>query len=228
MRVRRPIARFVLLAVLVFSALSLSWPWIGSTYGSLFRSTAGFVFRQYGGVGEFRFRPLAVSRKDADTQVAFLNYARAMEGTVEISSRHLGFVMTVQVLALVLATPIPIRRRLWAMVCSLIVVNFVIGFRIVVGLAGWFCGESAWALWNPTPFQWEILVGMFHVVLESMAFQYVVPIFIWILVTFRREDAGAIASSWSGSDAKRRLGWPRAARPLRSMRRARRKLRLHP
>ena len=104
------------------------------------------------------------------------------------SARLTGYLPTAEVIALILALPIPWSRRWKALFWGLVLVNGFVVLRLEITLLYWFSGDRPFALYSPGPFWSEVLVGAREVVVVSPMLTFAVPVFIWILVTFRRGD----------------------------------------
>ncbi len=110
------------------------------------------------------------------------------------SSRHLGYMPAAVFLSLVLATPIHWKRRVFALGVGWALVHVFVAARLAMILLHKFHGEEAYCL-----FHWErpwsvILNVTYHLTSVVPASIYVVPLIIWITVTFRREDWDSLLS----------------------------------
>ena len=97
--------------------------------------------------------------------------------------------------SLVLATPIPWRRRLAAIVWAMALMITFVGFQLTLELVDAFSNPGVLnqfelGLWT------KRLLGVFlKVVVKSPVSAYIAPIFVWILVTFRRGDWAKLLAS---------------------------------
>ncbi len=121
-------------------------------------------------------------------------------GTIGHNSRMTGYLPTVEVIALILATTIPWRRRWRALLWGFVLVNGFIAMRLAITLLHLFSGQWPWALYAPGPFWGRILDGTYEVVGISPMLGFAAPVFIWIVATFRREDLGRFLNPEFGRD----------------------------
>ena len=91
-------------------------------------------------------------------------------------------------LVLVLATPVPWRRRLRALAWGLPIVQAFIAFRLSMILLSAFHGaqyQSRFLLRAPWDAGFELMV---NIVSAVPATTYLVPLVVWMALTLRRED----------------------------------------
>jgi hypothetical protein len=102
------------------------------------------------------------------------------------SSRRGGYIYIMFVVALIVATPISVKRKLWALLWGLILIHFFIVLKLAVRIVDIFNREPL-GLFVIGPF-WEMGFYFLYFLMMNLTFGFVVSTFIWILVTFRRED----------------------------------------
>ena len=180
--------------LLIFFGL-LAWvPWPGFEAGLLFRqgyfsfvgTSASFLFGSSGPQTVILFGPTA--KGDKTTDIDAIVYGPGFGGWQgHIDVWRGGYLPTVEVVALILATPIPWRRRWKALLWGLLGAHVFVAARVGITLLfatsllrmGFFADVS--------PF-WPKAMAVTYDVCMSLAASWVVPIFIWILATFRRAD----------------------------------------
>jgi len=200
------VCRFLIL-YLVFSP-----PWAGwdGIYGSFFRAFGTAVFvRQDDGGRELEFKtPGADSPRPLDTRIEIANRALLHadgSGPVrdfDIDARAFAWDPMALFAALVLATPIPMRRKLNALLIGTLCLNAI----IMMGLAFCIWKESAEiSLAAITPFWRPVVDAVSDFVITQT--RLALPPLIWILTTFRKEDwacspanksRAVLAAAWKG------------------------------
>ncbi len=209
MRPLRTIARCFLVFLLCFGLLSWPWPGVQERYATGFRTVANFLLPTFGANGRCEFE--AVEGGRADTAVKLLNARTGYTGGYHMNSRFMGYVPTVLVTSLVLATPISWKRRAWALLWGLLAVNVFIVIRVALAILREFAGLSGQhnlALFTPGKVSGALLEFAYFVLTLSSPGHVIVPVFIWCLVTFRRKEweaflRGAIADRRSGATSAR-------------------------
>jgi hypothetical protein len=113
---------------------------------------------------------------------------RRVRGALDINSNLTGYRALVFFVAIVLATPIAWKRRVWALVWGMLLVNVFVTLRV------WFKLYDGFS--NPGPAHFfqlsESTKALLHwctlILFHAPELNFIVPAFIWILVSFRRND----------------------------------------
>ena len=195
----RRIAIFVCSVAIVYAALLWAWSIIGPGYASAFRAVSTLMYSDMGAYGTVRFSPLAQPDAHRDTTVVLRNYSDRKEGQFEISSRFIGYLPTAMLSALVICTPIPLRRRLTGLAAGLALVHLFIALRMWVVLLWAFGDPRSVAMYHPGPVGRGILEFLIEVLYVSLTGAFVAPIIIWMIICFRRRNRQLLI----GADARR-------------------------
>ena len=116
-------------------------------------------------------------------------------GYLRTSSRYIGYSPTAIVITLILCTPIAWSRRGRAAIWGLLLVHGFIALRVSLTLAATgFGADKGYALFHPGPFLRGALSRAELVLSDDPTVSFVVPVFIWFLVTLR-------PGNWSMSHA---------------------------
>ena len=195
----RRIAAFFLKVTLIYALLMIPWPGVTAGYGYLFRAGGNTVFRTFGSAGRVYFAPISPvpKGKDAkDTSVTLENIqTRGARGTMDMNSRLMGYLPTAFAVALILATPVPWSRRLWALLWGILLMCCFAGFELALRLLDAFSDKNVLAVFSLGPAVKALLVVLLKVLAMSPVSAYIAPIFVWILVTFRRGDWSKLLAS---------------------------------
>ena len=190
------IIRFVVLLVVVYGSLVVCWPVLGKGYSRLYRAGANFLFGSFGSTGIVEFSESNGAVYDIEVQL--YNVGRkdqngAMRGIrIWQSSRHAGYMEAAFLTALVIATPMPIRRKALSLFCGLLLLHGFFVIMIAIYITKAFSSEPLF-LFAIDGFWKQILCRTDAYVTDS-ACGFIVSIFIWVLVSFRRGDWAAIVS----------------------------------
>jgi hypothetical protein len=178
------------------------WPGWADAYGKAYAAAAAFLFgstdpdRKVTIVHIDSKRRVSPGSWDRDTAVklriggASVAPRRVPPFETSRSSRYTGYGPTALALALVLATPIPWRRRAWALPWAALLASVFVATMLAIWIYGWFYGEECLSL---APFSEEhaARAKLVATVLDMNSWMgpyYIAPVFIWVLVSFRRED----------------------------------------
>jgi hypothetical protein len=184
---RNPITRFLCRALIIYALLAFPWPGLNKAYGNYFRALCRLVFTADDGHRELSFEtPGDNSRRSNDTRVAIVNKQLMHpdgSGPVRNLDVNFGWLSTALLLALILATPVSWPRRRWALLWGLLAIH---AFLLLLLKLCIFDESTEISLVNLSPF-WKAATSACRDALASQT-NLAVPILIWILVTFRRED----------------------------------------
>lgn len=203
------IAGFFLLLLVLYGLLSAPWPGLQQAYAATYRAAGNWVFGSFGPNGRVRFRPLADGQQKKDTEIVLYRRGSLTGAKIKHSALMVGYLPTVEVIALILATPIPWFRRCKAFLWGMLAVNAFIFLRLGITLVYWFSSDRPWALFRLSPFWSSALNGSYEVLAQSPMLNFAGPVFIWILVTFRRSDVDTwcrVAPPVVPSNTRRRGG----------------------
>ena len=200
----RQILSFAVLALVLYAVLVAPWPGVREGYASAYRGTMNTLFGAFGSTGRVRFEPREGADKNVDTRLVIRSIATPLQGKVDHNTYITGYLPTVQVIVLVLATPIVWSRRWRALLVGLGLVHVFIFLRVLLTLVRWFSEDQPWALFHPGPWVRAILMGTFEFVAVAPESSFIVPALIWILVCFRRSDLlSAVGGAQGTTDARK-------------------------
>jgi hypothetical protein len=190
-----PVAAFFLKVAVIYGLLVTPLFRAHEAYGWTFRAGCNMFFRNMGDGGRVYFSKNPAENMDQDTLVSIKNVRKqgAPGGTFEINSYTFGYLATAFLVALVLATPVPWPRRLLALAVGLGLVSAFVTFRVYLQLVDGFSPPSPIAAYSFGPFWKKCIIVLIKVLSMSPVTMYIAPVFIWILVTFRREDVARFA-----------------------------------
>jgi hypothetical protein len=182
---------FFISFLLVFGVLMAPWPGLGRAYTVFYRTAAAFLFGSLGSNGLVRFAP--VNGSGYEINIALYNRAHARsDGTIpgiqtRHDTRHDGYLYVAFLTALILATPVPWNRRGRALLEGIILLHILIAAKLGLRLVHAF-GQEPLSLFTLSP-SWERVLAAAHQAFAvNVTFGFVVSVFVWMLVSFRRGD----------------------------------------
>jgi hypothetical protein len=191
------IIRFFCLFLLVFGLLMAPWPRLGRAYTRFYSAGAAFLFGSFGSTGIVRFGLLSDSEHDIN--VTLYNRAQAgPDGKVpgirtRHSSRYAGYIYVAFLAALILANPIAWRRKGWALFWGIILIHGLVASRLALRILYAFNNKPL-SMFALNPFCKRVLSITHQAFAVNVTFGFIVCVFIWILVSFRRRDWVKIVS----------------------------------
>lgn len=186
----RRIAGFVLHFGLVYGVLVLAWPVLRPVYRAFYCALGNALFE--GGEGSVRFQvapPQANPGGEMDIDLVMSKRsAPEVRGRMKNNSRMVGYMPTVCLVAFVLASPIPWKRRRRALLLGLGLVTAFVALRMAIPIVRDFSNPNALQVYHLGAFGHWLLGVVNRALLSAPASLFVVPILIWVLVAFRSED----------------------------------------
>jgi hypothetical protein len=199
---RRPsaLAAFLGVFALVYGALVVPWPSWRQTYAAYFRGFCGLFLARESTDSIVRFRP-APPGAPLDLQIVLVNphivdaVGRAKARVLGLDTRGVGWIPTAFLVALILATAVPWRRRLGSLGLGLLLLHGYLLAAVRVYI--WHRSMPELAAGAPASLLRWVAAGLEETMVTQLGPSFVVPAAIWILVTFRLEDLEA-ARDWLG------------------------------
>ena len=196
MDTRRLVIGFCIRLVVLYTLLAAPWPGLAARYAKGFASCCDYItydiFRGYvifGTDATARVYPILGQDLPHDIKLVIGNRSsRALTDRPRTSSRHLGYMPAVVLACLVLATPLPWRRRALALVWGELWIHLFIVVRLALVLAYAFQGTHPYSAFSLGPFGAKALFIAYDVAAVEPVTSYVVPLFVWIVTVFRRSD----------------------------------------
>ncbi|HPS61899.1 MAG TPA: hypothetical protein PLK82_02500 [Bacteroidales bacterium] len=182
---------FLLKASLIYGILALPWSVYDEGYGNFYRKYATSVFGQFRGTGFVLFdktKEPAITHVNLGNKKLQLPNGSYDTKAIDINTRIHGYLPTVLLIALVLASPVPWRRKFIALGVGLVLTMALITFKQWIALL-WLCDKTAWLdLTHYTGLSKKLLAFTNTFISAS---SFTIPYFvvgIWLLVTFRLDD----------------------------------------
>jgi len=184
----KPLVRAIVVFSIVFGLLSVPWPGWQEGYSKAFRWAGNTAFGTFGDKGLVKFLPAQRVNRTADTEITTKIEGSRYTGVDEVSPRLMGYLPTVELLALIVASAVTWGRRLLALLSGLLLVHTFFYFRLWILIRVYFSSDNPWRQYNPGPNTLAVLKHINEVINISPTTSFVVPVLIWIAVTFRFSD----------------------------------------
>ena len=187
----------IALFIVIFALLVFPWPGFDELYGSYFRTFGTLAFSRDDSPRLVRFdhQILVHDFSTLNTRIVLGNRAqvdssgRGLTMQTSLDTRSIGWIPTALTLSLIAATPIPWRRKIWALLGGLALVHLLILFT----LETWIWSESSsLALLHLTAFWQKVTEELRYTFLTQLGSSFTAPVLIWLLVCFRKRDAALL------------------------------------
>ena len=201
------------LVALFYGLFLVAWPVVETGFVSLYSGCANAAFGSMVPDAHVRFQPELPPKGIIDTHIHVTNLRTGARRITGMSSRHPAYLQIALFVSLVLATPMPWRRKPWALLGGLVLVALAIACKQAIVLLYSFAWPSVGILTPQAP--WDVLLNVAgHLAYTDLVIVLVIPLFIWFLVCFRASDwqrwIGPAACSVSGGDRAARSAPNRA------------------
>ncbi|NOS99811.1 MAG: hypothetical protein HOP29_04200 [Phycisphaerales bacterium] len=183
----KPLLAFLAKFLAVLVVLVLPWPGFARVYPAVYHEACNFVYGSFG-PGRVTFGPFSDPKLPGDdTKVTIANLRTGSGAAFTRNSRVQGYMPTVFVVALALATPFAWRRRLITLGVGFVGVTGYVVFRQFFFLM-FYARQGPSKLFDPGPTLIKVLEFGRWVFVDSFTGLFVVPAVIWVAVSFRRRD----------------------------------------
>ena len=180
----------------LYVLLIVPWPGSRDFYGSYLCAVAKTVLSTNSGRRILRFEqvPKAKRNRTLDTRITVANREQLdASGSgravmLDFDSRGIGWMPTALLLSLVISTPIPWRRRAWAVFWGLLAIHAFVLFSLEAYIWNESDTSSGLDLVTFSPFWKTVGNGLEETLITQLGASFVVPMLVWILVTFRADD----------------------------------------
>ena len=197
----RSIAGFLVRFAAVYAILIAPWPGLTTSYGRLYCAVGELLFGSRQPERSVRLVRVDPARSpDASWQrdtAIILEIRGARVGHRHVppfgatrSSRYTGYVPTAILIALVVATPIPWRRRAEALLWGVLLISAFAALMVAAWIHGWFLMQES-IFRAESSNGWSLLSrGATSLLLidASMGPYYVAPVLVWLGVVMMRRD----------------------------------------
>lgn len=177
----RSIIAFALKFLVIYGALALSWPLCRPAYTVILRESNKVMFEMVGAGDHMRMRATMSPDLRNDT-LYFVHNPNGQWVEFALSSWLIGFQPMSLFIGLVVATPVNMWRRVFALFVGLVILYAFVFARLSMFAILWpfILPGTFWT----KALQWSVLGFVYGLALSCF-----IPVLIWIAVTIRWEDA---------------------------------------
>lgn len=208
---KNPVRRFLLLFAILYSLFLIVGVTLNgrSAYQQFFRTIGEGIFGDAGTNGVVRFLEVDDTENynpKSHTLIMMGNRVQAQKaaqtGTnVDVSKIYVndymvGFLPTMTLLALLMATPMPRKRKIWAVATGLIVVTLFVILRQWVLVLTDMANNPQLEMMKASEGTVRFLIGLKRVFVTNIVVTMMVPFLLWGMIVFRVEDL----KNWLGED----------------------------
>lgn len=197
MKKSKSLLKFLLIFAVSYAVLLVAANFMDTYYANSYRWFGKVFFENYGEKGFLQFFP--VEEKTTyrlSTKVVIFNKDQIQvarqtgQATVKgaeffVSSWYNGLLPDILLLSLIIASPVPWKRKLFAALVGLILFDLFILLKWKLAIA-WEISQNPW-LELPTKNPDLVKTG-YEIFVRNIETTIILPVLIWVVVTFRKKD----------------------------------------
>jgi hypothetical protein len=201
----KPIIKFLLIFTLSYIGLLWIALSLEDAYAQGYRSVGRLLYENYGSEGYLQFFPeedKSSGYKLNNKIVLFnklqiVNARQSGQATIRgaelfVSSWYNGLLPSIIFASLLFASPIPWKRLFIALPIGLLLLHFFLFFKLYIAIAHEFLQQEWLAISPGKPGMIRVLYEVFVANIETTI---ITPVFIWIIVAFRKKDWETIVNT---------------------------------
>lgn len=171
-------------------------------YAAAFRVCGNGVYATMGNGGRVRLVKAPPEMSKYDTQARFsIAKMGGRGGEMEFTTREAGYLPTAFTIALILATPIPMKRRALALVAAVALISCFVVFQYYLRFVDVLSQPNPMNVYHLAPFTKGTVRILIKILSLTPVTGYMAPVFIWSIVIFRRGQLSMLASLARGESA---------------------------
>lgn len=184
----RALLRFTLVFVLAYCLLLAPWPGLREGYGNFFQAMGNLCLGTLGEDSRFVWRAEGdFEGLEHNTEIHMYRHETVPGKYRVFVANHYrkGYLPTAMLVAMVLATPMRLSRRLRCLALGVVLLHVFIGFRLLVKLTLLFSLRNGWALFEIDSGSRAALRFVVEALYTRLLGTFIAPIFVWLAVCFR-------------------------------------------
>ncbi len=197
---KKPVGRFVIYFIVIYGLFLVTSPVGEKIFANHFINFGRSFFYSFIDKGAVGFVELKETKQPKfSTEMRLANREvmnKAMDANkpyqdvrLEVSSWYSGFLPLILLVSLIGATPfIGWKRKLLALFFGLLLMHVLIWVQLYIQILYEFDRNEFLQVMTFSPFEQKVMDSLYYLFVESMGLRFVIPAFIWILVTFRKGD----------------------------------------
>jgi hypothetical protein len=187
----KPVIKFLLKAILIFSLLALPFSMYDATYGKLYKGVCKMFLGKFQGTG---FALFTIKKPPTNLRIEIGNLAQAgpdgrtLTAFDNANIRYRGYIPTILFLSLVIASPISRKRKLLSTLIGLVLVTGFVILKQWIHIVYMCKQKPELSLYTNTFIDAKNVESLFFNFANYNGSTMIFAIAIWILVSFRKSD----------------------------------------
>ena len=212
----KTILRFLFIFSLVYAVLIIPQTNLGKTYAKFIRSEGTALFGSFGNKGIVRFEAnLEKKNKWEYRNKLFLLNRQHLEKAQKsgseyqmakvYSSWYYNYLFVALLIALIAATPMTMKRKMWAILVGLLLIHVYINFGLFIMLVFKFNSHPYLEVVNLSNFWEGVIDFIYPIVMVNPGTGIFISVIIWLVVSFRKNDLADLVNKITLPETKREI-----------------------
>lgn len=204
---KRPMLSFILIFIIIFPVMMLLVPYLRSPYASFFQNTGNFFFNNCINECEDIQRNVRILRtsdnkKILKVDIGFLDCrlqnGQIMAKLIQLDTQKEGLIPYLFLMSLIIASPVSLRKKGMAFLYGTIIMHLWVLLKFNVQLLDNYNYPNL--VFIELPFLLDTIVFYFNAFIRvtGASSALIIPIIIWIIVTYEKEAIIRIKNSFLG------------------------------
>ncbi|MCX6231290.1 MAG: hypothetical protein NTZ33_07080 [Bacteroidetes bacterium] len=187
----KPLLMFLIKAILIYSLLAAPFSFYDGMYGKFYRACSQKLFHRFHDTGFVQF---SEGKQKYNTNFNIGNYKIIISNTSaqatigEINTRYRGYLPTILLISLIIASPVQWKRKFYGLIIGLVILNAYIFLKQWIDILYTSVNTSWLKLYDYNESQKKILEEVYLIFIKNFGLIWVVVVIIWMIVTFRKDD----------------------------------------
>lgn len=192
------IIKFLIIFIVAYAVMTVPQTGISDLYAKFLRMEGNFFFGEFGEKGMVLFEPNEDKHSwNYPTMMILFNrdqYDNAAKTGANLTyvkhnlAMYYDFLFAAFLVALVIATPLSLKRKLMALLLSVILLHVYINFTLFIEIISQFSDYPAVGVVHLSPFRLKVVKFIYPIVRVNFGTGFFVALLVWLTVCFRKED----------------------------------------
>ena len=191
MRKNKLVFLFILKSIVIFSILALPFGFFDTAYAKFYSGISKICFKKFDRTG---FAVFSITKPATNMHIELGNQLQANSSgmvrtaTSDVNIRYRGYIPTIFVLSLILASPVSRKRKLYSILFGIFLITVFVMIKQWIHIV-YMCHQQNWiSLYSFSPGTQKTFKFLYLDFANYNGSSIIFSIVIWILVTFKRRD----------------------------------------
>jgi len=190
--------KFLLIFVASYGIMTIPKTGISDAYAKFLRAEGKFFFGDFGKDGIALFEPNEDENSWNYPTLLVLYNSKHYDQSAKTGSNftyvktnlamYYDFLFAAFLIALIIATPLTIKRKLLALIAGTILLHVYINFTLLIEILSQFSDYPVIDVVHLSPFWLKVVKFIYPIVRVNFGTGFFVAVLVWLIVCFKKED----------------------------------------